>query len=159
MTSIDASLLTVQPGSFLTLHYRLAGPAGDVINTFADKPATLSLGAGEFEHSHQLGALGRAQALDAFEVGSAGVQQTSYATKATTELTCGVHRRRVEQLLRHLQHALAHDAGAQQDGQQLGIGQCRRAACQQFFAGLGIGGQVFEGHGAGCLTPVRGRRA
>ena len=37
----------VQPGSFLTLHYRLAGPAGDVINTFNDKPATLSLGAGE----------------------------------------------------------------------------------------------------------------
>ncbi len=37
----------VQPGSFLTLHYRLAGPAGDIINTFNDKPATLSLGAGE----------------------------------------------------------------------------------------------------------------
>ena len=38
---------TVQAGSFLTLHYRLAGPAGDVINTFGGKPATLSLGAGE----------------------------------------------------------------------------------------------------------------
>jgi FKBP-type peptidyl-prolyl cis-trans isomerase SlpA len=37
----------VQPGSFLTLHYRLAGPAGDIINTFDDKPATLSLGTGE----------------------------------------------------------------------------------------------------------------
>jgi len=38
----------VQPGSFLTLHYRLAGPDGaDIVNTFADKPATLSLGAGE----------------------------------------------------------------------------------------------------------------
>jgi FKBP-type peptidyl-prolyl cis-trans isomerase SlpA len=37
----------VQAGSFLTLHYRLAGPAGDVINTFGEKPATLSLGAGE----------------------------------------------------------------------------------------------------------------
>lgn len=38
----------IQPGSFLTLHYRLAGPDGaDVINTFADKPATLSLGAGQ----------------------------------------------------------------------------------------------------------------
>ena len=43
MTSISTSLPTVQPGSFLTLHYRLAGPAGDVINTFTDKPATLSL--------------------------------------------------------------------------------------------------------------------
>ena len=37
----------VQPGSFLTLHYRLAGPAGDIINTFRDKPATLTLGTGE----------------------------------------------------------------------------------------------------------------
>ncbi len=38
----------VKPGSFLTLHYRLAGPDGrDIINTFADKPATLSLGTGE----------------------------------------------------------------------------------------------------------------
>ena len=37
----------VEAGSFLTLHYRLAGPAGDVINTFGGKPATLSLGAGE----------------------------------------------------------------------------------------------------------------
>jgi FKBP-type peptidyl-prolyl cis-trans isomerase SlpA len=37
----------VHPGSFLTLHYRLAGPGGDIINTFDDKPATLSLGTGE----------------------------------------------------------------------------------------------------------------
>jgi FKBP-type peptidyl-prolyl cis-trans isomerase SlpA len=37
----------VQPGSFLTLHYRLAGPGGDIINTFEDKPATLTLGTGE----------------------------------------------------------------------------------------------------------------
>jgi FKBP-type peptidyl-prolyl cis-trans isomerase SlpA len=37
----------VQAGSFLTLHYRLSGPAGDIINTFGGKPATLSLGTGE----------------------------------------------------------------------------------------------------------------
>ncbi len=37
----------VQPSSFLTLHYRLAGPGGDIINTFEGKPATLSLGTGE----------------------------------------------------------------------------------------------------------------
>ena len=38
----------VQPGSFLTLHYRLSGPDGQpLIDTFADKPATLTLGAGE----------------------------------------------------------------------------------------------------------------
>ena len=38
----------VQPGSFLTLHYRLKGPDGAVVvNTFDDKPATLSLGTGQ----------------------------------------------------------------------------------------------------------------
>jgi FKBP-type peptidyl-prolyl cis-trans isomerase SlpA len=37
----------VGAGSFLTLHYRLSGPNGDIINTFDDKPATLSLGTGE----------------------------------------------------------------------------------------------------------------
>ncbi len=38
----------VEQGSFLTLHYRLCGPDGaDVINTFNDKPATLSLGSGQ----------------------------------------------------------------------------------------------------------------
>ena len=38
----------VTPGSFLTLHYRLSGPGGDVfLDTFNDKPATLSLGQGE----------------------------------------------------------------------------------------------------------------
>ena len=37
----------VEPGSFLTLHYRMAGPEGDIINTFKDKPATLTLGSGE----------------------------------------------------------------------------------------------------------------
>ncbi len=39
---------TVEPGSFLTLHYRLSGPDGrDFINTFEAQPATLSLGSGE----------------------------------------------------------------------------------------------------------------
>ena len=37
----------VQPGSFLTLHYRLEGPGGQVvIDTFNAQPATLSLGSG-----------------------------------------------------------------------------------------------------------------
>ena len=41
-------MTAVQPGSFLTLHYRLAGPDGaDVVNTFGALPATLSLGTGE----------------------------------------------------------------------------------------------------------------
>jgi FKBP-type peptidyl-prolyl cis-trans isomerase SlpA len=38
----------IATSSFLTLHYRLCGPDGeDLINTFNDKPATLSLGTGE----------------------------------------------------------------------------------------------------------------
>ncbi len=38
----------VQPGSFLTLHYRLAGPDGSsLVDTFGDTPATLSPGSGE----------------------------------------------------------------------------------------------------------------
>ena len=39
---------TIQTGSFLTLHYRLAGPDGaDVVSTFDDRPATLCLGSGQ----------------------------------------------------------------------------------------------------------------
>ena len=38
----------IEAGSFLTLHYRMAGPDGaNIINTFDNKPATLSLGTGE----------------------------------------------------------------------------------------------------------------
>lgn len=44
---MTSTLSCVEPGSFLTLHYRLAGPHGDIINTFDGKPATLSLGCGE----------------------------------------------------------------------------------------------------------------
>ncbi|OYU43689.1 MAG: peptidylprolyl isomerase, partial [Burkholderiales bacterium PBB4] len=35
------TLPRVLADSFLTLHYRLSGPAGDIINTFGGKPATL----------------------------------------------------------------------------------------------------------------------
>ncbi len=49
----------VQASSFLTLHYRLTGPDGaDVINTFADKPATLSLGTGELAPAMEARLLG-----------------------------------------------------------------------------------------------------
>ncbi len=58
MTSTATPLPTVQAGSFLTLHYRLAGPAGDVINTFDDKPATLSLGTGELSPAMEQRLLG-----------------------------------------------------------------------------------------------------
>jgi FKBP-type peptidyl-prolyl cis-trans isomerase SlpA len=50
---------TIQPGSFLTLHYRLAGPDGaDVITTFNDKPATLTLGAGQLSPAIEARLLG-----------------------------------------------------------------------------------------------------
>lgn len=58
MTSTAASLPSVQSGSFLTLHYRLAGPAGDVINIFEDQPATLSLGTGELSPAMEQHLLG-----------------------------------------------------------------------------------------------------
>jgi FKBP-type peptidyl-prolyl cis-trans isomerase SlpA len=52
----------VQAGSFLTLHYRLSGPDGaDLINTFGDKPATLSLGTGELAPAVEARLLGLAE--------------------------------------------------------------------------------------------------
>lgn len=56
-----APAVRVVPGSFLTLHYRLAGPAGDVINTFHDKPATLSLGNSELSPALEERLLGLAE--------------------------------------------------------------------------------------------------
>ncbi len=60
----------VQPGSFLTLHYRLAGPDGaDVVNTFADKPATLSLGTGQLAPAIEARLIGLAEgAHETFEL-------------------------------------------------------------------------------------------
>ena len=55
-------MIAIQPGSFLTLHYRLAGPDGaDIVNTFADKPATLSLGSGELSPALEARLLGLAE--------------------------------------------------------------------------------------------------
>jgi FKBP-type peptidyl-prolyl cis-trans isomerase SlpA len=61
---------TIQSGSFLTLHYRLAGPDGaDVINTFHDKPATLSLGAGQLAPAMEARLIGLAEgASQTFEL-------------------------------------------------------------------------------------------
>lgn len=60
----------VRPGSFLTLHYRLAGPDGqDIVNTFADKPATLSLGTGELAPAMEARLIGLAEGTrTAFEL-------------------------------------------------------------------------------------------
>jgi FKBP-type peptidyl-prolyl cis-trans isomerase SlpA len=48
---MTTSTVTVKSDSFLTLHYRLSGPVGDVINTFGGAPATLTLGTGELAPS------------------------------------------------------------------------------------------------------------
>ncbi|WP_092007304.1 peptidylprolyl isomerase [Polaromonas sp. OV174] len=70
MSSIDSpdpSATLVQPGSFLTLHYRMAGPSldgkpgADIINTFGGKPATLSLGTGELSPAIEQRLLGLAE--------------------------------------------------------------------------------------------------
>ncbi|MEO7401566.1 MAG: FKBP-type peptidyl-prolyl cis-trans isomerase [Polaromonas sp.] len=52
----------VQSGSFLTLHYRMAGLGGaNIINTFDGKPATLSLGNGELSPALEQRLLGLAE--------------------------------------------------------------------------------------------------
>ena len=64
-----ATPVCVEPGSFLTLHYRLAGPAGDVINTFAGKPATLTLGSGALSPAVEACLIGLAEgARTSFEL-------------------------------------------------------------------------------------------
>jgi FKBP-type peptidyl-prolyl cis-trans isomerase SlpA len=56
----------IQPGSFLTLHYRLAGPDGaQLVDTFAGKPATLSLGNGELSPAIEARLLGLAEGAQA----------------------------------------------------------------------------------------------
>lgn len=43
----DSPVNLIREGSFLTLHYRLRGPAGDeIVSTFEGSPATLTLGTG-----------------------------------------------------------------------------------------------------------------
>ena len=61
----------VGPDSFLTLHYRLAGPDGaDIINTFAARPATLSIGSGELVPAVEAHLIGLAEgAHRSFELG------------------------------------------------------------------------------------------
>ena len=52
----------VQPGSFLTLHYRLRGPDGAaIVDTFSARPATLSLGTGELAPAMESRLLGLAE--------------------------------------------------------------------------------------------------
>ena len=89
-------MTTIQPGSFLTLHYRLAGPDGaDVINTFNDKPATLSLGTGQLAPAMESRLIGLAE----------GVRQTF-------ELPAGeAFGERNPELLQRVKLALLHELG------------------------------------------------
>ena len=49
----------VEPSSFLTLHYRLTGPNGEVVvNTFEQQPATLSMGQGQLSPALEARLLG-----------------------------------------------------------------------------------------------------
>jgi FKBP-type peptidyl-prolyl cis-trans isomerase SlpA len=58
--------VVIQPGSFLTLHYRLAGPDGaQLVDTFAGKPATLSLGQGELSPAIEARLFGLAEGAQA----------------------------------------------------------------------------------------------
>ena len=48
MSAAQLAAPLIEASSFLTLHYRMAGPDGvAIINTFGGKPATLSLGTGQ----------------------------------------------------------------------------------------------------------------
>jgi FKBP-type peptidyl-prolyl cis-trans isomerase SlpA len=62
--------MTITEQSFLTLHYRLSSLAGvDIINTFNDKPATLTLGTGQLSPALEAHLLGLAEgAHETFEV-------------------------------------------------------------------------------------------
>ena len=66
--TIDTMLITEH--SFLTLHYRLSSLAGvDIINTFDDKPATLTLGTGQLSPSLEAHLLGLVEGShETFEV-------------------------------------------------------------------------------------------
>jgi FKBP-type peptidyl-prolyl cis-trans isomerase SlpA len=86
----------VQAGSFLTLHYRLAGPDGaDVVNTFNDKPATLSLGTGEL-----------APAMEARLIGLPEGARESFALEAGEAFG-----QRNPELLQRVKLALLHEIG------------------------------------------------
>jgi FKBP-type peptidyl-prolyl cis-trans isomerase SlpA len=86
----------VQAGSFLTLHYRLAGPDGaDVVNTFGALPATLSLGTGEL-----------APAMEARLIGLPEGAKQSFALEAGEAFG-----QRNPELLQRVKLALLHEIG------------------------------------------------
>ncbi|MCZ4312490.1 FKBP-type peptidyl-prolyl cis-trans isomerase [Comamonadaceae bacterium G21597-S1] len=94
----------VEPASFLTLHYRLAGPHGDIINTFGGKPATLSLGTGALSPAVE-------QCLIGLEEGS----------RATFELPAGVaFGERQGEMQQWVARSLLHQLGDPAETYQVG---------------------------------------
>lgn len=95
----------VQHGSFLTLHYRLSGPDGaDIINTFADKPATLSLGSGELAPAVEARLMGLAE-----------------GTRTTFELAAGeAFGERNPDMLQRVKLSLLHQLGDPDEQYSLG---------------------------------------
>jgi FKBP-type peptidyl-prolyl cis-trans isomerase SlpA len=98
-------LTHVQQGSFLTLHYRLAGPDGvDLINTFAEKPATLSLGSGELSPAMEARLMGLAE-----------------GTRASFDLPAGeAFGERNPDMLQRVKLALLHELGDPDEQYHLG---------------------------------------
>ena len=93
---MSLSVNLVEPGSFLTLHYRLSGPDGAaVVDTFADKPATLSLGMGQL-----------APALEQQLIGLAEGTQTAFDLPAGSAFGP-----RNPQMLQRVKLALLHELG------------------------------------------------
>ena len=73
MPSKVQRLNRVQPGSFLTLHYRLSGPGGVAfVDTFGAQPATLSLGTGELAPAMEARLIGLAEGCEESFVLGAG---------------------------------------------------------------------------------------
>ena len=93
---MNATAPLVSEGSFLTLHYRLAGPDGaDVVNTFNEQPATLSLGTGELAPAMEARLLGLAE-----------------GSRITFELNAGeAFGERNPELLQRVKLALLHELG------------------------------------------------
>jgi len=93
---LSAPVNLVQPGSFLTLHYRLSGPDGAaVVDTFADKPATLSLGTGQL-----------APAIEQQLIGLAEGTQTAFDLPAGAAFGA-----RNPEMLQRVKLALLHELG------------------------------------------------
>ena len=100
------------------------------------------------EHRCNLGALGGARPLDPRQLLGAGAQQAGEAAEGA------------EQLLGELKDAGADKAGAQQERDQLGVGERCRPQGEQLFARPGRSGNVLQHVGSNRgMTPARKMRS